>query len=275
MQIIDTHQHFWKYDPQQHGWINDDMSALRKDFLPADLQPILQRNQVAGCIAVQADQTEAETYWLLELAAANPFIHGVVGWTDLRAGNIRGRLEHFSSFPRLKGFRHILQGEDPGFMLQPGFMNGISALKDFGFTYDILVYPGHLPSLLELVKANPDQPFVIDHLAKPFIRAKQSEPWKKDLAALGAFNNVFCKISGMATEADWNNWTEADMKPYLDAAAEIFGTGRLMFGSDWPVCLPASSYERWLLTVRNYFSAFSSEDQDKVFNRNALNFYHL
>jgi L-fuconolactonase len=178
MPVVDSHQHFWKYDPVDHEWINDDMSVIRKDFLPGDLLPILQQNNIDGCIAVQADQSEKETDFLIELANKNDFIKGVVGWVDLRAENIKERLAHYKQYSIVKGFRHILQGEDPAFMLQPDFVRGIAALKEFGFTYDILIYPKHLSSAIELVKQFPEQPFVIDHIAKPFIKDGLIDDWK-------------------------------------------------------------------------------------------------
>lgn len=275
MQVIDTHQHFWEYDPARHEWISEEMSVIRRDFLPKDLQPLLSRNGVTGCVNVQVDQTEAETLWMLDHAAKHDFILGVVGWVDLRDKDIRDRLAYFSQFPKLKGFRHILQAEAPDFMLDPAFLNGMAALKDFGFTYDILIFPRHLPAVLDMVIMNQDQPFVINHLAKPYIRDNMLELWKKDMERLAAFPNVYCKVSGMVTEADWSRWTSDDLFPYLDTVVELFGMDRLMFGSDWPVCLVAAKYDQWLSTVRSYFSRFSEEDQHKLFNGNARRFYRL
>jgi L-fuconolactonase len=273
--IIDAHQHCWRYHPVQHAWIDDAMAAIRRDFMPADLEAVLAANGVAGCVAVQADQTEAETDFLLELASRHAFIKGVVGWVDLRSDTVEERLEYYQQFPLLKGFRHILQGEDPAFMLQPTFLRGISLLQRYGFTYDILVFPQHLPAVLELVKQFPDQPFVIDHIAKPYIKDRRIDGWKKEMQALANYPHLMCKISGMVTEADTRQWKADDFIPYLDAVTNAFGTDRLMYGSDWPVCLVAASYEQVLGIVQNYFSSFSATGQEAVFSKNAAAFYHL
>ena len=275
MTIIDTHQHFWKYDPVNYSWINDEMQVIRRDFLPGDLAVVLKENKVQGCVAVQADQTEAETDWLLELAAKNDFIQGVVGWVDLRSSNIEQRLQHYQQFNKLKGFRHVLQGEEPSFMLQESFLNGISKLNQFGFAYDILIFPQHLSATLQLVKQFPQQRFVIDHVAKPYIKDGKIDEWKAGMQQLAQHSNVYCKISGMVTEADWKTWTADQLKPYIDVVVKSFGIDRIMYGSDWPVCLVASSYHKWIETVQNYFASFSIEDQQKVFSSNAIKFYQL
>jgi L-fuconolactonase len=273
--IIDAHQHFWHYHPVRHSWINDEMAGIRKDFLPEDLQPVLQENGVEGCIAVQADQTETETDFLLELSEKNNFIKGIVGWVDLRAPDIEERLERYAHFTAIKGFRHILQGEEPSFMLQPAFRRGLGLFKYYGFTYDILIYPRHLPAALQLVKQTPDQQFVIDHLAKPYIKSGRIDEWKKDMTAIAQYPNVHCKISGMVTEADMRNWTPSDFTPYLDVVTEAFGINRIMFGSDWPVCLAAGSYSAVMGIVKKYFSSFSTSEQQSLFSKNASAFYHL
>jgi L-fuconolactonase len=275
MPVIDAHQHFWQYHPVKHSWINDDMSVIRKDFYPAELQPILQQQQIDGCIAVQADQTEAETDWLISLADKVAFIKGVVGWVDLRADTIRERLAHYHQFPIVKGFRHILQGEDPSFMLQPDFLRGIKALQEFGFSYDVLIYPKHLPAALALVKQFPEQLFVIDHLAKPDIKNGEITDWKKGMEAMALCPNVFCKVSGMVTEADWHHWQPTDLFPYLDIVTDAFGMQRLLYGSDWPVCLVAASYERMMAPVKEYYSNFSAAEQAALFGQNAAAFYHV
>jgi L-fuconolactonase len=275
MQKIDSHQHFWKYDPVQHSWIDDDMAAIRKDFLPPDLLPVLQQNNIDGCIAVQADQTEAETDYLLSLQKQHDFIKGIVGWVELRTENIKERLAHYKQFNAIKGFRHILQGEDPSFMLQPGFVRGIAALKEFGFTYDILIFPQHLFAANELVKQFPGQKFVIDHIAKPYIKAGLIDDWKKDIQTIAQYDNVYCKISGMVTEADYKLWKKEDISPYLDVVAEAFGTKRIMYGSDWPVCLVAASYNEMMNIVKEYFASFTITEQEDVFGNNAAAFYNL
>jgi len=275
MASIDSHQHFWQYDPVQHDWIDDNMSVIRKDFFPADLQPVLQQNNIDGTVAVQADQTKAETDFLLQLQKDNPFIKGVVGWVDLRANNIEEQLAAYKQFDAVKGFRHVLQGEAPEFMLQPDFLNGIAALKQFDFTYDILIFPKHLPAAIKLVQQFPDQKFVIDHLAKPYIKAGLIDEWKQDMHTIAQYPNVYCKVSGMVTEADYKNWTAENFKPYLDVVVQAFGTKRLMYGSDWPVCLVAASYEKMLGIVKEYFSSFTTTEQQDMFGNNAAAFYKL
>ncbi len=275
MKIIDTHQHFWKYNSVDHDWITDDMQVIRKDFLPQDLASELQSNYVDACIAVQANQTEKETEWLLQLANENEFISAVVGWVDLRSDKIDERLQYFSNYKKLKGFRHVLQGEDPSFMLQKDFLNGISKLQRFGFTYDLLVFPHHLEAALQLVEQFPLQPFVIDHAAKPLIKEAKIDEWKTNLDKISQQPNVYCKLSGMVTEANWKNWIADDLKPYLDTVVHCFGIDRILFGSDWPVCLVASSYNKWLNTVKEYFASYSNEEQEKVFCKNAMHFYNL
>ncbi|MES2006171.1 MAG: amidohydrolase family protein [Bacteroidota bacterium] len=275
MRAIDAHQHFWQYHPEKHSWINDAMNVIRKDFLPADLEPVLRQNQVSGCVAVQADQTEAETDFLVALANEHPFIKAVVGWVDLSSDNIQERLAYYQQQHIIKGFRHILQGEEPSFMLQPAFLHGISLLQSFGFTYDVLIYPKHLAATLKLVKQFPNQLFVIDHIAKPDIKNGSITEWKAGMEALAEYPNVSCKISGMVTEADWKNWKKQDLFPYLDAVTNAFGTKRLMYGSDWPVCLVAASYAEMVSPVREYYARFSAAEQEAVFAGNAINFYHL
>jgi L-fuconolactonase len=272
---VDAHQHFWHYHPEKHSWIDDSMANIRKDFLPADLAPILSANGMEGCVAVQADQTEVETNFLLELASKNAFIKGVVGWVDLRSVSIKDALAQYAQNNKVKGFRHILQGEEPAFMLQPNFINGIAALNEFGFTYDILIFPKHLDAALELVKQFPNQPFVIDHIAKPYIKTGLIDEWKKGMQALAAFENVHCKVSGMVTEADFKLWKPTDFTPYLDVVFEAFGTKRILFGTDWPVCEVAAKYEQVVGIVANYCASLSETEQYQVFRDNAYQFYKL
>ncbi len=274
-QYIDSHQHFWQYSPVKHDWITDDMSIIRKDFLPQDLAPLLTQNGVEGCIAVQAEQSEEETIFLLNLAEHYSFIKGVVGWIDLGGDAIHERLEYYQQYPTLCGFRHILQGEAPDYMLQPAFLKGIAALKEYGYTYDILIFPQHMDAATQLVAKFPEQKFVIDHMAKPFIKAGLIDAWKKGIRQLAQYPNVYCKISGMVTEADHQNWKEQDLTPYIDTVVEAFAIKRILYGSDWPVCLVAAEYARVIGTVRNYFSAFSITEQELFFRHNALDFYNL
>lgn len=258
------------------SWIDGSMQVIRKDFLPGDLLPLLQENHINGCVAVQADQSETETNFLLGLAENNDFIKGVVGWIDLRADNIEERLDHYSSSKKLKGFRHILQGEkDRAFMLQPLFMRGIKHLQQYGYTYDILIFPDQLGYSREMVYRFPGQKFVIDHMAKPPIKDQKISEWKKDIEAIASFKNVSCKISGLVTEADTEHWKKNDLTPYIDVVVNAFGTKRIMFGSDWPVCLLAASYSRVVEMVTDYFSSFSKTEQQEFFGDNAINFYNL
>ncbi len=274
--VIDAHQHFWQFDPVRDAWIDNSMSVLRRDFLPADLLPTLCDNGVDGCIAVQADQSEIETEFLLGLATRHDFIRGVVGWVDLRADNIEERLEYFAQYPRLRGFRHIVQGEaDVNFMLRPDFQRGIGLLEKFDFTYDILVFPHQMGAALELACRFPRQTFVLDHLAKPYIKDGFREGWAVLLRELGRCENVYCKVSGIVTEADWQHWQYADFVPYLDEAFEAFGPDRLLYGSDWPVCLLGGDYGRVKGILTQYLGAFSPSDRSKVWGGNAARVYGL
>ncbi|MFM9826381.1 amidohydrolase family protein [Flavobacterium sp.] len=276
MKKIDSHQHFWKYHPVKDAWISDDMKIIQRDFLPVDFLPLLQENGVDGCIAVQADQSEEETHFLLELAKDNDFIKGVVGWIDLRGENITSRLNYFSQFKKLKGFRHIVQGEsDENFLLQEDFSKGIAQLEQYNFTYDILILPKHLAVAFEFVKRFPNQKFVIDHLAKPDFKNKEFLDWEKGIREIATCPNVYCKVSGLVTEADWNNWTEADFTYCLNVVTEAFGIDRLLFGSDWPVCLLAANYAQTLEIVTNYFSKFPESNQEQFWSGNAIEFYNI
>jgi len=275
MKIIDTHQHFWKYDPVVYDWITEEMSAIRKDFLPIDLAEVLKAEKIETCISVQANQTEAETEWLVKMADENDFIAGVVGWVDLRSNLIEEWLQYFKQYKKLKGFRHVLQGEEPSFMLQESFLHGISKLNEYGYTYDILIFPHHLEAALQLVKKFPDQRFIIDHIAKPSIKDGKIDEWKADMKTISKQQNVYCKLSGMVTEADWKNWSKENLTPYIDTVVNCFGTDRIMFGSDWPVCLVASSYEKWLNVIKEYFASYTMEEQEKIFSKNAIRFYNL
>ncbi len=276
MMRIDSHQHFWRYNEVRDSWINDEMAVIRKNFLPEDLKPLLHTNNIEGSVVVQTDQSNEENVFQLANALQHDFIKGVVGWIDLQADDISDRLAYYQQFKKMKGFRHILQGEQQrDFMLRPDFKRGIGLLKQFGFTYDILVFPDQLQHVIEFVQAFPEQPFVLDHLAKPYIKDQKIEEWRKDIKKLAASENVFCKVSGMVTEGNWSQWTKKDFSPYLDAVVESFGTGRLMYGSDWPVCLVAASYEEVIGLVKDFFSAFSQNEQDLVFGKNAVRFYNL
>ena len=276
MQKIDAHQHFWRFDAVRDSWITDDMKVIQQHFLPQHLEPLLKQHGFDGCVVVQSDQSEAENEFQLSNAHHHTFIKGVVGWIDLTSANVEARLKHYKNFKKLKGFRHVLQGEaQRDFMLKPAFMRGIGLLSKYGFTYDILVFPDQLQFIKELVLQFPDQRFVIDHLAKPPIKTGHIKDWQRDMRAIAQSENVYCKVSGMITEADWKHWKASDMKPYMDVVVEAFGTDKIMFGSDWPVSLVAGSYKEVVGICEDYFSTFSKDEQDKFFGLNAIDFYKL
>jgi L-fuconolactonase len=276
MRKIDSHQHFWHYRPETHGWINQEMGVLKRDFLPSDLAPELAANGVSGCVAVQASQTLRETEWLLSLADQHPFILGVVGWAELKNPDLPHTLEHLSQNPKLKGIRHIIQDEpDDCFMLDPAFIRGVNQLPQFKLTYDLLIYEHHLPVALEFIDKLTEVAVVVDHIAKPKIAKAKYQPWKKNIKALAHQSAAYCKISGMVTEADWSHWQYDNLVPYLDAVVEAFGPARLMIGSDWPVCLLAAQYEGVMKIVDRYFENFSMSEREQIFFQNAREFYQL
>lgn len=272
---IDSHQHFWRYSAADYPWMQEGWS-IRRNYLPEDLAPELRACGLDGCIAVQARQTLNETRWLLELADTSPIIKGVVGWADLRAPEVEEQLAQFATNPKLAGVRHVVQDEpDDAFMLRADFQRGIAKLRTFSLTYDMLIYPRQLSAAIELARAFPEQPFVLDHLAKPFIRDGVISPWREQLQELAASPNVMCKVSGLVTEARWQGWQPADFRPYLDAAFEAFGPDRLMYGSDWPVTLLAGSYTQVFALARDYVASLGSETEEKFFGLNAARFYDL
>jgi L-fuconolactonase len=271
--IVDAHQHFWRYDPREYGWIDDRMGVLRRDFLPVDLVPHLEQAGVDATIAVQTQQTLEETRWLLQLAGEHRYVAGVVGWVDLQADDVEAQLESLRH-PRLSGIRHVVQSEpDDRFLLGAAFGRGIAALGRAGLPYDILIYPRHLPVAADFVARFPSQPFVLDHLAKPEIRSAAIDGWARDLRRLAAAPNVCCKLSGLVTEADWRTWTADQIVPYLDVAFEAFGPSRLLAGSDWPVCTLAADYSRTMAVVRDYLGRFPSAEREAVLGGNAVNVY--
>jgi L-fucono-1,5-lactonase len=273
---VDAHQHFWLYSPAEYDWIDDSMAVLRCNFLPDNLKPELDSNGFQGSVAVQTRQTLEETRWLLELAQRSPWILGVVGWVDLRAPDIRSQLKVLAQNSKLVGIRHIVQSEpDDRFMLQPEFLRGISALEEFNLAYDILIYTKHLPVAAEFVERFPRQRFVLDHLAKPPIKSGNIDSWAQGISRLAAFPNVFCKLSGLVTEADWHHWEAQQIIPFLDVVFESFGPDRLMIGSDWPVCLVAASYTKTVEVVKAYLFQKKPECQDRVFGANAQRFWRL
>jgi L-fuconolactonase len=272
---LDSHQHFWKYSPQQHNWIDDSMVSLKRDFLPNDLEPHLIENKIEACVVVQADQSEKETEFLLELATQYEFIKGVVGWVDLRAKNVEERLQFYSQNQYFKGVRHIVQSEKQDFLLDPAFQNGIGKLGNLNLTYDLLIYSHQIGAAIKLVSQFPNQKFVLDHLAKPNIVNGKIDPWKNQIQRLAQFSNVSCKISGMVTEADHSQWKPSDFIPYLDIVFDAFGENRILFGSDWPVCLLAASYQEVYQLITDYTVNFSLEQRDKLFGANAERFYNI
>ena len=274
--IIDAHQHFWQYDPVKHDWINEEMQVLRKDFLPDSLAKIYKAQSIDGCVAVQADQSEAETTFLVQLAREYDFIKGVVGWTDLRSPRLAERLAAYAKMPELSGFRHIVQAEpDPRFLMQKDFLEGIRQLAPYHFTYDILVYPHQLDAVLDFVRLFPNQAFIIDHLAKPYIKDGNFTGWANQMRQIALSPHIYCKVSGMVTEADWQNWQYEDFVPYLDLVFEVFGTDRLVFGSDWPVCLLAGNYPDIKGILHRYLEPFPETERQKIWSQNALDFYGL
>jgi L-fuconolactonase len=273
--MIDTHVHFWNYDKVKDAWITDDMKLLQKSFLPHDLKPVLEENKVAGVIAVQADQSENENEFLIRLSEKNPFIKGIVGWADLQNENIENKLLYYSKFPVVKGFRHIIQAESEGFLENKKFLSGIQSLQKFNFTYDLLIYEKQLPEAIGFVNKFPAQKIIIDHCAKPDIKNKSFVKWEKGMEEISKNKNVYCKLSGLTTEANWNSWEEKDFYPYLDVVFKCFGTDRLLFGSDWPVVLISGGYTKWKILLENYMRNFSTEEKQNVFENNAIKFYNL
>lgn len=273
---VDAHQHFWRYDPAEYDWIGEGMERLARDYLPADLAPLLAAEGIAGSVAVQARQTIEETRWLLDLAAKHPAILGVVGWVDLRSNEVGEQLREFAANPRFFGVRHVVQNEpDVRFLLGEAFVGGLRQLHGFGLTYDLLLYPPQLPAAVELAGMMPEQPFVLDHLAKPLIKPGILDPWQADLRALARHPNVSCKLSGLVTEAAWQGWKRADFAPYLEVALEAFGPKRLMMGSDWPVCLLAAEYPDVVAIVTDFIARLSDSEQALILGGTASRFYGL
>jgi L-fuconolactonase len=273
---IDSHQHFWRYRQADFPWIDERMSILRQDYLPWHLERELRAAGVDGVVAVQARQSLAETEWLLQLAAQHPFIKGVVGWVPLAAADVGDALDRLQADAKLKAVRHVVQDEpDPDFILRADFNAGIRALQPRSLAYDILIFARHLPQTIAFVDRHPRQVFVLDHLAKPRIAAGEIEPWAAHLRELARRPNVFAKISGLVTEADWKTWRTADLRRCFDVALEAFGPRRLMVGSDWPVCLVACAYARWHELVRGWIAALSPAEQARILGGTAAEAYRL
>jgi L-fuconolactonase len=271
---IDAHQHLWRYHPPGASWMGDDMEGLRRDFLLEDLRTVTAGTGITHTIVVEAERSAAETEWLSRVAASDGLICGVVGWAPLTHSTIAQKLEKLASLPKLKGIRHPIHDEpDDQFVLREDFNRGIAALKEFHLCYDILIYEKHLPQTIHFVDRHPNQVFVLDHIAKPRIRDRALSPWRENIRELARRQNVYCKISGMVTEADWGKWSEKDLSPYLETVLEAFTPRRLMFGSDWPVLLLASSYQAWVTTVRNSLARLSAAEQERIFSETAMEAY--
>lgn len=275
VQKIDAHHHLWQYNPAIHGWIDESMQVVRRDFFPEDLLPALEENGVEGSVLVQVEMTEDDNAFSLEQAAKYSFIKGIVGWVDLLAPDLPGQLEQWKQQPVMKGFRHVAQAEPNDFLARPEVIHGIGHLGNAGFTYDILIKPPQLDAALTLVRALPHQPFVVDHVAKPYIATGEMGTWAARMRELAAHENVYCKLSGMVTEADWRHWEYGQLKPYMELVLEAFGPNRLMFGSDWPVCLVAAGYTQWVQTVERFVSTLSEAEQQAIWRHNAVRFYNL
>jgi L-fuconolactonase len=274
--VIDSHHHLWKFNQTDYGWIDETRSVIRRDFLAGDLRQAIQSAGVDATVCVQARQSLEETHWLLRIAGENDFIRGVVGWVPLVSQRVKHDLETVSADPKLRGVRHVVQDEpDDQFLLRDDFNNGISLLREFNLAYDILIFERQLPAAIRFVDRHPDQVFIVDHIAKPNIKAGQREPWAKNMKELARRGNVYCKISGMVTEADWQNWTQSQLREYFDVAADGFGFERLMAGSDWPVCLLACGYNRWWDILRQWTAEISASERERFFSRNAAKAYGL
>ena len=273
---IDSHQHFWTYAPNEYYWMTEEKSALRRDFLPPDINPLLAGNRIDGTVVVQARQSLEETRWLLELSDRFPYVKAVVGWVDLCSPEVDRQLERIAAHPRLSGVRHLIQDEpDDAYFLRPDFLRGLGALARHGLRYDICIYERQLPATIEAVSRFPVQPFVLDHIGKPRIKEHSLEPWATNIRRLASLPNVCCKLSGLVTEADWIEWQPSDLTPYLDVVLDAFGPDRLMFGSDWPVCTLAAPYDRVLAIIAEYVSALSTDEQNQIMGETAWRFYGL
>lgn len=276
MLTIDAHHHLWRYQKNDYGWIDDHMSVLRHDFLIPELTAVTKAAGVTGTVVVQARQTVGETEWLLGLADQNPILKGVVGWVPLVDANVEKDLARFAANPKLKGVRHVLHDErDDAYMLRADFNRGISLLRQHNLVYDILIFERHLQQTIEFVDRHPKQVFVVDHVAKPRIKESIVTPWAERIAELAKRRNVYCKVSGMVTEADWSTWTPEKLKPYFDTVLSAFGPVRLMFGSDWPVATLATTYQRWVETVKGWISPLSTGEQERILAGTAIEAYKL
>lgn len=273
--MIDTHVHFWNFDPVRDNWITEEMSIIRHDFTPKNLTRIFNDFQISGCIAVQANQSEKENDFLLTLADQNELIKGIVGWIDLKSPELNNRLSYWNNFKKIKGWRHVLQAESADFILDPAFIAGIKQLKKFSYTYDLLCYHNQLGSIIKMVDQVPDQPFVLDHCGKPDVKSQDLKTWAQNIKLLAENPNVSCKVSGLLAEADWKNWKEIELFNCFDVVFENFGVDRVMYGSDWPVVLVSRPYQDWFHLVSKYAERFSATERKLIFTDNARTFYKL
>lgn len=274
--MIDSHQHFWTYNVNRDVWITEEMGRIRKNFYPNDSVELFAQNQIDGCIAVQADSSEEETFFLISLAEQSEFIKGIVGWVDLQSKNIESQLTYFSQFEKIVGFRHVVQSEsDPNFLARPNFLKGVQLLDTFDFAYDLLIYPNQLNAGIEFCKKNANQRIVLDHLAKPPVKSGDISEWKKNIEKFKELENVSAKISGLITEAEWFNYNEKDILHIIEIALEVFGSDRLMFGTDYPVVLVADELSNWVKTFNKSISQLSSNEIKKITIDNCLQFYKI
>ena len=272
---IDSHVHFWKYDPATYAWIDQSMRDLQKDFLPEHLLPTLQRNSIDGVVAVQADQSELETHFLVEMSKTHSFIKGVVGWVDLRADKLAERLDYFQQYPVIKGWRHIAQGEPDGFLASADFRRAMPLLQERGYSYDVLIFARQLPQAVDFVSAFPENIFILDHAGKPDIRSGEMKQWEQHIRQMASHPHLYCKLSGLFTEAKWKKWSAAEFYPYLDVLFDAFGSNRLLFGSDWPVMLLSGIYVQWKSLIEKYMEGLPEEEREKVMGGNAEMVYRL
>lgn len=275
--LIDAHHHLWKHNDRDYDWMNGDrLQPLRRDFLAEDLVDATKNSDVQGTVLVQVRQSLVETEWLLNIASRSSLVQGVVGWAPLSSPEVKALLEQSAIDPKLKGIRHILQDEpDDSFMLRDDFNRGVALLKDFGLVYDILIFERHLPQSIEFVDRHPNQVFVLDHVAKPRIKDNELSPWAERVGELAKRENVFCKVSGMVTEADWGSWSARQLRPYFDVVLAAFGPGRLMYGSDWPVLTLAGDYDAWVRTFQSFIAELSPDEQNRISSGTARQVYRL
>jgi len=274
--IIDSHQHFWQVGRFDYPWMSSDVTVLYRDYLPEQLEPVLKETHVSSTVLVQASNSVSESRWLLELADAHSFIAGVVGWVDLASPEVDRQLDELAAHPKFKGVRHLVESEpDDDWLVQPEVLNGLRRLSAFGLTYDLLVHTRHLKHVPRVADACPGLSLVVDHMAKPPIATGEFDSWFRELEPVAKATNIYCKLSGLVTEAKWDSWQPGDLRPYVDAALELFGPGRLMFGSDHPVCLLAASYARVLDSFQELLKELPDDARQKIFSENAIDFYRL